>query len=28
METWQWAIFAVAGGIVFFVARAIWKKGQ
>ena len=28
METWQWAIFALAGGVVFFVGRWLMKKGH
>jgi len=27
METWQWAIFALAGGVVFSVGRWLVKKG-
>jgi len=28
METWQWALLAVAGGVVFFVGLALMKKGR
>ena len=28
METWQWALVAVAGGVVFFAGLALMKKGR
>jgi hypothetical protein len=28
METWHWALVAVAGGVVFLVGLAMMKKGR
>ena len=28
METWHWALVAVAGGVVFLIGLAMMKKGR